>query len=388
MQWTFLGIGLFIGFLLSALWSWAQRRALVPRELLEMSESEKSQQLAVRAQMTQEFENIANKIFNQSTLNFRESNERNMNVLLNPLKDKILEFQKRVEETYAQESREMFSLKNEIRNIVEANQRITVEASRLTTALRGDVKAQGNWGELVLERILEASGLREGHEYQLQGSAMSLKSDDGRVQRPDVIINLPEGKHLIIDSKVSLIHYERAINETEEQPKVTAVKAFLQSMYAHIDGLAAKSYQNLNGIVSPDFVMMFLPMEGAFALAMQADAELFLYAWDKRIVLVSPTTLLATLRTVSSIWNQERQNKNAIEIARQGGQLYDKFTSFVEDLQGLGAGLERSNDQYSKLMTKLSEGRGNLVSRVQRLKELGAKTSKDLPAELLQDLDD
>lgn len=409
-------VGLILGVVGAVLWAVKQRQSLISREALDLSEraraecearlqkveqerteqerkigaleAEKAQLSGLREQMSREFENVASRVFLQNSQNFREQSERNLQGMLNPLRERISEFQKRVEETYTQESREMFSLKNEIKNIVESNQRITLEANKLTTALRGDVKTQGSWGELVLEKILEASGLRSGQEYIVQATDMKLRSEDGRVQRPDVVINLPESKHLIVDSKVSLVHYERVLSATEEAPRAAALKLFAQSLYQHIDGLAAKSYQNLAGLNSPDFVMLFVPMEGAFSLAMQSEPELFSYAWDKRIVLVSPTTLLATLRTVSSIWNQERQNKNAIEIARQGGQLYDKFASLVTDLRDLGAGLEKSNDQYGKLMGKLSEGKGNLVSRVQRLKELGAKSSKEIPAELLKDFED
>lgn len=409
MPWTFLLLGLLVGSVGASVWAWYQRRGLINREALDHSEAraqkleqekselfhklgaleaEKNQLSGLREQMGKEFENLANRVFTSTSQNFRETSEKNLQGLLSPLGERIKEFEKRVEDTYNKESREMFSLKESIKSIVEANQKITLETTNLTNALKGDVKTQGTWGEIVLERILEASGLRSGQEYVVQGTDLGLKSDDGRVQRPDVIVNIPDGKHLIVDSKVSLVHYERTMSASDDAARTGNVKLFLASLYQHIDGLAAKSYQNLNGISSPDFVMMFVPMEGAFSLALQADSQIFLHAWEKRIVLVSPTTLLATLRTVASIWNQERQNKNAIEIARQGGQLYDKFASFIEDLKVLGGNIEKSQNQYSSLMGKLSEGRGNLISRVERLRELGAKTTKEIPSELIRELEE
>lgn len=355
--------------------------------LLGALETENRQIKEFRGDMTKEFENLAHKIFEKSSDRLLETSEKNLQNLLFPLREKLGEFQKRVEETYAQESREVFSLKNEIKNILEANQRISSEANRLTTALRGDVRAQGAWGELVLKKILEASGLREGHEYKLQAVDMGLKSDDGRTQKPDVIVNLPDNKHLIVDSKVSLVHYEKTV-AADEITRTGSQKMFLQSLYQHVDGLSAKTYHNLEGLSAPDFTMMFVPMEGAFSLAMQLDSDLFTYAWNKRIVIVSPTTLLATLRTVASIWNQERQNKNAIEIARQGGALYDKFVNFLDDLKDLGSSIEKSNEHYTRLVGKISTGKGNLISRVERLKDLGAKTTKEISSDLINDLDE
>ncbi|MBI3605738.1 MAG: DNA recombination protein RmuC, partial [Nitrospirae bacterium] len=228
------------------------------------------------------------------------------------MKEKIHEFQKKVEESYSSEARERFALKKEIERIVEANAVMTLETKNLTQALKGDVKSQGNWGEIVLERVLKASGLREGEEYVVQGKAMGLVDEEGKLQKPDVIINLPDEKHLIVDSKVSLVHYEQYISETSSEKKAGLLESFKQSIYNHINGLASKKYQHNEQLISPDFVMMFFPIEGALSLALQSDPELFLYAWNKSIVIVSPTTLLATLRTVASVWKQDRQTKNAM----------------------------------------------------------------------------
>jgi DNA recombination protein RmuC len=337
----------------------------------------------LQEQFKSQFENLANQIFEQKSKTFRENSEKNLSALINPLKEKITDFQKKVEETYSKESRDRFALQKEIEKIVQSSQQMTQETQNLTQALRGDVKAQGNWGEIVLERILEASGLRAGEEYTVQGKEMGLVDAEGKKSRPDVIVNLPEQKHIIIDSKVSLTHYERYISESNEEIKGTHLRDFLNSFYSHIDNLGSKSYQDLYKLETPDFVLMFVPIEGAFSLAIQSDPKIFTYAWDQMIVIVSPTTLLASLRTVSSLWKQERQNQNALEIARQGGLLYEKFIGFLGDLEKVGDYLNRSQNVYSDAMNKLKDGRGNILSKVENLKKLGAKTSKSLPTELL-----
>lgn len=382
-----LAMGLGIGFFIGSLWSRkaAFEKILEAEKRAASAETQRRDVEQVQAQLTQQFENLANKIFETKTHAFRESSEKNLQQLLNPLRDRIHEFQKKVEDAYHAESRERFALKEELNRIVEANQRMSSDAQQLTQALRGDVKAQGNWGEFVLQRILEASALREGEEYVLQGEGMSLKSEDGRSQRPDVIINLPEGKHLVVDSKVSLTHYERFCAEADPSRKQAALKLFGASLRAHVDGLAAKRYQDLEGVSAPDFVMMFVPIEGAFSIACQHEEKLFIDSWNKSIVIVSPTTLLATLRTVASIWKQERQTKNALEIARQGGMLYDKFVRFVETLGDLGDRLKGAQKSYDEALDHLKSGRGNLISRVENLQKLGAKTSKKMPDALLAD---
>jgi DNA recombination protein RmuC len=314
----------------------------------------------------------------KNSQSLQQVSEKNMAQILTPLKERISEFQKKVEETYHSESRERFALKSEIEKIVKANEKMTFETQSLTRALKGDVKVQGNWGEMVLERILEASGLRAGEEYVTQGEGMKLKDEFGRDQRPDVIVRLPEGKHLIVDSKVSLVHYERILSESESAKVDEAKELFLASVKAHIDGLSKKRYQDLEGLGSPDFVMLFVPIEGAFSMAIQGDGALFSRAWDQGVIVVSPTTLLATLRTIASVWKQERQTRNALEIARVGGALYEKFAGFVDDLKLIDVKLGDAKDAYEKAMNKLSTGKGNLVSRVEHLKKLGAKTSKSV----------
>jgi DNA recombination protein RmuC len=319
---------------------------------------------------------ISQQIFEEKSKRFREDSLRGMELMLNPFREKMTEFQRKVEEMHLVDTKDRLKLHSEIERIVMTGQKMSLETENLTRALKGDVKLQGNWGELILEKVLEASGLREGEEFTLQGKDLKLKDEDGKHQMPDVIINLPEGKHLIIDAKVSLVSYERYINEGLE----VDLSAFLDSLYAHIKGLSKKSYHHLDKLVSPDYVMMFVPIEGAFTLSMQKDKELFNYAWERSIVFVSPSTLLATLRTVSSLWKQERQNKNAIEIARQAGALYDKFAGVAEDLDQMQTQIRKVGDSFDNLKGKMLSGKGSLASRMENLKELGAKSSKSLGA--------
>ena len=333
--------------------------------------------------MCMQFEGLANKVLMQNSNQFKLASEQNLLTLLNPLKERMVEFQKKVEDVYSNEARERFALTSEIQKIVEANQKITLETGNLTRALRGDVKAQGNWGELILERVLEASGLREGEEFVLQGKDLKLTDAEGKKQRPDVILNLPDKKHLVVDSKVSLVHYERYISAVDEIAKEESLQNYIGSLYNHIAGLSSKQYQHSEKLESPDFVMMFLPSEGAFSLAMQTDGELFKYAWERTIILVSPTTLLATLRTVASVWKQERQTKNALEIAKQGGALYDKFVGFVSDMEAIGQTIKRTHETYDGAMSKLKDGKGNIIARIEGLRRLGAKATKEIPGSLL-----
>lgn len=318
---------------------------------------------------------FSQQILEEKSKRFREDSLRGMELILNPFRDRITDFQKKVEEMHLTDTKDRLKLQNEIEKVMLLGQKMTTETENLTRALKGDVKMQGNWGELILEKILEASGLRAGEEFILQGKDLGLKDDDGRTQMPDVIINLPEGKHLVIDAKVSLLAYERYMTESTEED----LSCFLDSLYAHIKGLSAKSYHRLDKLVSPDYVMLFVPIEGAFTLALQKDKELFLHAWEKNIVIVSPTTLLATLRTVASLWRQERQTKNAIEIARQAGVLYDKFVSVAQDLDTVQVQLRRTGDTLDDLRSKMLTGKGSVASRMENLRELGAKTSKRLP---------
>jgi DNA recombination protein RmuC len=330
------------------------------------------------------FENMAQKILQEKSTGLRQETEKNIGQLLNPLKERMMEFQKKVEDTYSNESRERFALKEEISRLLDTNNRMSLETTNLTRALKGDVKAQGNWGEVILERLLEGSGLRAGEEYITQGEGLGMKDEEKKSQRPDIIVMLPEDKHLIIDSKVSLVHYEQYVAIDEVIARETSLKNYLQSIYQHIDGLAEKKYHLNDKVKAPEFTLMFMPIEGAFSLAVQSDSTLFSYAWEKSIVLVSPTTLLATLKTVASLWKHERQTQSAQTLALEAGRLYDKFHGFVTDMQKIGETIETSRQVWDESMKKLSTGKGNLVARVEHLKVLGAKNSKDLPKELLE----
>ncbi len=329
-----------------------------------------------REKMSLEFKNLANEILEQKGRAFTDSNRQNIENILKPLQDKIQQFEKKVEDTYDRESKERFSLAKEIRNLQDLNLRISEDAVNLTNALKGDSKTQGNWGEFVLERLLENSGLRKGSEYVIQ---KSLRTIEGGNRQPDVIIHLPENKDVIVDSKVSLVAYERYYSEQDENIKNAALKEHIQSIRNHIRDLSKKDYQNLQAVRSLDFVIMFLPVESAFALAVQNDQSLFTEAFDKNIALVGPTTLMATLRTIQNIWRYEHQNKNALEIAKGAGAMYDKFVSFTEDLEDIGKRLDQTQVSYEQAHKKLVSGRGSLVSRVEKLKTLGARASKSLP---------
>lgn len=341
----------------------------------------------LKKQMKLEFENIGSKILSDNSEKFRMDSENKLKSLLDPLKDNIESFRKKVEDTYNSESRERFALKSEINRIVEESKKMSVETDNLTKALRGDQKAQGTWGEITLERILESSGLRKGEEYTIQGIGLGLKDTDGKIQKPDIIINLPENKHLIIDSKVSIKHYEMMTDAKDEQERESLVKEFINRLYSHVDDLSKKAYQSLDKLGTPDFVFLFMPLEGAFSLAVQKDKELFQYAWKKNIVVVCPSTLLATLRTVASIWRIENQNKNAIKIADESGKLYDKFVGLYEDLENIGSILTKAQCTHEEAMNKLKNGRGNLISRVDKIRRLGAKTEKALPVNCITDDD-
>lgn len=320
------------------------------------------------------FKELSHQIFEEKSKRFREDSLRGMELMLNPFREKMNEFQKKVEEIHMTDSKDRIKLHTEIERIVMTGQKMSIETENLTRALKGDVKIQGNWGELILERVLEASGLRQGEEFTLQGKDLKLKDEEGKHQMPDVIVNLPDNKHLIIDSKVSLVAYERYINGHEEGD----LSSFLDSLYEHIKGLSKKSYHQLDKLVTPDYVMLFIPIEGAFVLGMQKDKDLFTFAWERNIVIVSPSTLLATLRTVASLWKQEKQNRNALEIATKAGALYDKFVGVAEDLDYIQGQIKKVGDSFDGLKSKMLTGKGSLASRMENLKELGAKNSKQL----------
>jgi DNA recombination protein RmuC len=344
-----------------------------------LAEQEKTIQ-EVQQKFQLEFQNIANKLFDEKSQKFVETNRTNLDILLNPLKENIKAFEEKVDKVYNMEAAERNTLKGVISQLMELNKLISSEAQNLTRALKGDSKKQGNWGEVILERVLERSGLVRDREYRIQAS---LTGTDGSRLQPDVIIDLPDDKHLIIDSKVSLTAYERLVNcETEDDRKLFS-KAHVESIRNHVNGLSSKNYHDLYQINSPDFVLLFMPIESSFSFAVQIDAELFSDAWDKRVVIVSPSTLLATLRTIASIWKQERQNRNVLEIARLSGTMYDKFVGFVTDMESIGKNIKQSQSAYDAAINKLVEGNGNLTTTAEKIKSLGAKANKQLDQKYL-----
>ncbi len=349
----------------------------VNKNLTEKLESQKAETENLQKRLTVEFENIANKIMKERSDEFSVVNHKNIADILNPLKEKIQLFEKKVDETYDKELRDKISLREEVRKLTELNTRVSEEANNLTKALKGDVKKQGNWGEIVLERVLERSGLTKGQEYEREEV---IEGSGNNVQRPDVIVHLPDNKHIIIDSKVSLVAYERFTSADTEEQQMLFLKEHINSLRSHVKLLGEKNYQNALNINTPDFVLMFVPVEASFSVAVQADGELFSYAWERKIVIVSPTTLLATLRTISSIWKQENQTKNAQEIARLSGTLYDKFIGFTEDMVKIKTNIDRASGAYDDAVKKMRDGNGNIIRTAEKIKELGAKTgNKSLP---------
>lgn len=341
----------------------------------------KSELENVHKKYSTEFEVIANKILEEKSVKFTEQNKTNMDIILNPLKDNIKRFEEQVQKSYKTESDERITLKTEIKNLVDLNKQISEEANNLTKALKGENKTQGNWGELILEKVLERSGLVKDQEYRLQ---YSTNNDDGKRIQPDAVIMLPDNKHIIVDAKVSLIAYEALVNSTSDEDRLSFTKDHLLSVRTHVKSLSEKNYPTSADFNTPDFVLLFIPIESSFSIAVQADQELFNFAWDKKIVIVSPSTLLATLRTIASVWKQERQTKNAIEIAKQSGALYDKFVGFVEDMDKIGKSIDASNTAYENAINKLHKGTGNLVKRAQDIEKLGAKTSKQISSKYIE----
>jgi len=335
--------------------------------------------LQAREQMTLEFRQLAGDILEHKGKLFREASQQQLMQLLEPLGEKLKTFEKKVEDTYDKEAQQRFSLEKEIKSLLEMNARISDDANRLTNALIGESKTQGTWGEVILERVLERSGLQKGVEYEVQ---VSLKDEEGSKRQPDVIVHLPENKDVVIDSKVSLTAYHAYFNSADDAERTTLLKQHIASIRKHISELAGKKYHNLEGIRSLDYVLMFLPVEAAFTLAVQHDDSLFTEAFEHNIILVGPSTLLATLRTIHNIWRYEYQNKHALEIARQAGLLYDKFAAFVSDVDKIGERLNQTQDAWSAARNKLLSGKGNLVGRAEKLKAMGARASKSLPEQL------
>jgi DNA recombination protein RmuC len=330
---------------------------------------------SAQEQMKHQFADLADNILQEKSKRFTEQNQQSLSQLISPLKEQIKNFEQKVHDSYERESRDRLSLTHEIKHLKELNQKISQDAVNLTNALKGDSKAQGCWGEVILERVLEVSGLQKGREYETQ---VNLKSDDNKAYQPDVIVHLPDEKDIIIDAKVSLVAYERMQSAATVDERQQHMQMHLQSLRAHIKSLSDKQYQKLNNISTLDFVLMFVPIESALTVAMQADPELFNEALARNIVLVTPTTLLATLRTIQNLWRYEDQNRNALKIAEKAGDLYDKFVNFVEDMQDIGKRIQGTQKSYDAAMNKLTEGRGNLVRRAEEVRLMGAKASKKL----------
>lgn len=341
---------------------------------VEQSKEEQEQRL------TKEFENLANKILEHNSEKFKQQNKEQLDLILNPLGKEIEKFKQKVEDTNKDYIQRNSALSQRIESLEKLNLQLSQDAINLTNALKGDSKTQGDWGEIQLEVLLEKSGLMNGVHFSTQGG---YRDEDGKLKKPDFIINLPDNKHLIIDSKVSLTAYESYFNAEGEAAQQIALKKHLDSIKNHYKELGSKDYPSLYGINAPDHVLMFVPIEPALMIALQEEQNIYLDALDKNVVLLSTSTLLATLSTIASIWKQEDQKRNVIEIAKEGGLLYDKFESFVTDLIKIGKNLKTSQDSYQEAMNKLVEGRGNIIKKVENLKKLGAKTKKSLPQNII-----
>lgn len=340
--------------------------------------------LELKSKLTLEFENIANRLLEEKSKSFSVQTKENMDALLNPLKENIKNFEEKVDKVYKSESAERSKLEGALKEMMEQTKKIQSDANNLTKALKGDNKKQGNWGEVILERVLENSGLEKDREYRIQASHTD---ESGSRLQPDVIIDLPDAKNIVIDSKLSLVAYERWTNSTDEVEKAVYLKQHIQSIKSHIDGLSVKKYHNLLGINSPDFVLLFMPIESSFSITVQNDQNLFSYAWDKKVVIVSPTTLLATLRTIASIWKVDRQNKHVYEIAAEAGNLYDKFVGFLKDMETVSINLERANKSHQEALKKLHTGSGNITGKIEKIKKLGATANKQIDPLYLENND-
>ncbi|WP_322549355.1 DNA recombination protein RmuC [Flavobacterium psychraquaticum] len=349
--------------------------------LWERNKEQKQEVEQLQEKFTKEFENLANKILEEKTVKFTEQNKENIKNILTPLQDRIQLFEKKVEDTHKESIDYHAALRQQILGLRDMNEQMSRETINLTKALKGDSKMQGNWGELVLERVLEKSGLEKDREYFVQ---QSHTTEDGNRVFPDVIINLPDGKKMVIDSKVTLTAYERYINEEDEALKSVYLKEHILSINRHVEQLGSKNYHDLYHMESPDFVLLFIPIEPAFAIALNQDTTLYNKAFEKNIVIVTPSTLLATLRTIDSMWTNQKQQENAIEIARQAGALYDKFEGFVQDLLRIGKKMDEAKVEYQGAMNKLVDGKGNLITSVEKLKKMGAKAKKALPEAVLK----
>jgi DNA recombination protein RmuC len=334
----------------------------------------------IKEKFNADFQVLANRILEEKTQKFTAYNQEQLGKLLDPLKDKIKSFEERVEKTYNQEAAERNVLKGVVEQLMQQSLEIKNEAGNLARALKGDSKKQGNWGEVVLERVLERSGLNRDQEYRMQ---VALADEQGRRLQPDAVIDLPDNKQLVVDAKVSLVSYDRFVNANTDEERALYLKAHVQSVENHVRELSVKNYHSLYGIHSPDFVLLFMPIESALSVAVMHKPDLFSDAWDRRVVIVSPSTLLATLRTIAAIWKQERQNRNVLDIAREAGLLYDKFVGFLSDMEQIQAHLDKAAEKHNEAMRKLSSGPGNIVRKVENLKVLGAKANKQIDERFL-----
>lgn len=348
--------------------------------LVERMREQRQETDELREKFTKEFENLANKILEEKSNKFTEQNRENIKNILSPLQEKIHLFEKKVEDTHKESIDYHAALREQIVGLGKMNEAMSRETLNLTRALKGDAKMQGNWGELILERVLEKSGLEKGREYFVQ---QSHQLEDGSRVLPDVVISLPDGKKMVVDSKVSLVAYERYVNEEDDPIRMIHSKEHANSIRRHVEQLSAKSYQDLYQMESPDFVLLFIPIEPAFAIALSEDPALYNKAFEKNIVIVTPSTLLATLRTIDSMWTNQKQQENAYEIARQAGALYDKFEGFIADLTKVGTRMRDAQTEYQNAMGKLFEGRGNMIVTIEKLKKMGAKAKKALPENIL-----
>ncbi len=349
--------------------------------LTERIEREKEIMTRSQSEMKKDFELLSNKILEEKSKTFAAQNKDSLEAMLHPFREKINVFQKKVEDTQKDNIKDRAQLFERIKVLTDTNQKLSEDAKNLATALKGDNKTQGNWGEMILEKVLESSNLRKGEEYFEQ---YSMTSDDGKRIQPDFVVNLPDDKHVIIDSKVSLLSYEKFMSEADEESRMVHLRQHMISVKNHIRLLSEKNYQGAKQVRSPDFVLMFMPIEASFALAVKEDSELFSFAWDRKIVIVSPSTLLATLRTIASLWKQDRQNRNTEAIASHASSLYDKFVGFTDDLQKIELNLNKAMGAYHNSMKKLSTGQGNLVRQAERLREMGVKGKKKLNVDGIQ----
>ena len=351
------------------------------RNLEEKLAERKLEMDNIQEKFTAEFKNLANEILEKNSLKYSDLNKNSMNELLKPLKDKIVTFEKKVEEAYDKELRDKISLREEVKKLYELNNRISEEANNLTRALKGDTRKQGDWGEVILETVLERSGLTKDREYRKQVITTNASGD---TIKPDYLIMLPDKRHIIVDSKVSLVAYENFVNTNDDGARPKFLKAHLDSMKNHVKILSEKNYFSSLEFNTPDFVLMFVPIESSFSLALQADQELFNYAWERRIVIVSPTTLLATMRTIASMWKMDKQSQHAFQIAEESGKLYDKFKLFMDDMVKVGNQLTSTRSTYEEAMKKLVTGRGNLVNQAEKLREMGARNTRRIDEKITQ----